>query len=261
MDDSVKQALKKAKDNESGSVNKGDRVAKIIAHAGLGSRRDVEGWILEGRVQVNGKTLDTPACLVTEDDSIKVDGKLIPRKSPTRFFCYHKPPNLVTTHKDELGRETVFDRLPKNLPRLISVGRLDLNSEGLLLLTTDGELSRYLELPATGWTRRYRVRVFGELDEKKLKDLEKGTTVEGIEYGPIQVKIESKKGINSWLIVSLKEGKNREIRRVMESLGLQVNRLIRQSYGPFQLGSLVRGNIKEIHTANLKEQIPGFFKK
>lgn len=247
--------------NKKPNDKKGERIAKVIAHAGLCSRRDAEGWIAEGRVQVNGKVLDTPAFLVSDEDSIKVDGKLIPRKSPTRFFCYHKPPNLVTTHKDELGRETVFDKLPKNLPRLISVGRLDLNSEGLLLLTTDGELSRYLELPATGWTRRYKVRVFGELDEGKLKSLEKGTKVEGVEYGPIHVKVESSKGMNSWLIVSLKEGKNREIRRVMESLGLQVNRLIRQSYGPFQLGNLARGNIKEIHTQTLHEQIPGYFKK
>lgn len=239
---------------------KGEKIAKVMAHAGLCSRRDAEQWIADGRVVLNGSVLTDPAERVSNNDTIKVDGKIIGQKVPTRLFLYHKPVGLLTTHKDEHGRPTVFENLPKNLPRLISVGRLDLNSEGLLLLTTDGELSRYLELPATGWTRRYRVRVFGDLDEQALKDLEKGITVEGIHYGSIKVNIESRKGQNSWLSVSLKEGKNREIRRVMAALNLDVNRLIRQSYGPFQLGTMARGNVKEVYGEVLRQQIPGYFK-
>ena len=246
--------------SENEHKKKGQRIAKVIAHAGLCSRRDAEGWIEQGRVALNGSVLDTPATLVTDKDDIVVDGKPLPKANATRLFLYHKPVGLVTTHKDELGRETVFDTLPKNLPRVISVGRLDLNSEGLLLLTTDGELSRYLELPSTGWSRRYRVRVFGDINKDKLDSLKGGIEVDGIKYGSIDVKIESDKGMNAWLIVTLKEGKNREIRRVMEAIDLKVNRLIRLSYGPFQLGRLARGNVKEIHREILENQMPGFFK-
>lgn len=239
---------------------KGERIAKAMAHAGLCSRRDAEGLIAQGRVKLNGRKVDTPATFVSGSDQIEVDGTPLKRKNPTRLFMYHKPTGLVTTHKDELGRKTVFDMLPKDLPRLVSVGRLDLNSEGLLLMTTDGELSRYLEHPSTGWSRNYRVRVFGAIDEGKLASLKNGITVEGIKYGPIMVKIEKSSPTNSWLQVTLKEGKNREIRKVMGALGLEVSRLLRVSYGPFQLGQLPRGNIKEVHTKILKEQIPGFFK-
>ncbi|MGE4314130.1 MAG: pseudouridine synthase [Pseudobdellovibrionaceae bacterium] len=245
--------------NESGE--KAERIAKVIAHAGICSRRDAEGLIAQGRVRLNGKVLDTPATLVSDADHIEVDGAPLPRKNATRLFMYHKPTGLVTTHKDERGRKTVFDALPKDLPRLVSVGRLDLNSEGLLLLTTDGELARYLELPATGWSRNYRVRVFGALDQKKLDSLKNGIEVEGVKYGPIIVKVEKSAPTNSWLLVSLKEGKNREVRKVLGALGLEVSRLLRVSYGPFQLGQLPRGNIREVHTKTLKEQIPGFFKK
>jgi len=233
-----------------------ERIAKVMAHAGLCSRREAERFIQEGKVFVNGKRLDTPAFLVSVEDKITLENKQMPLPDKTRLFCYYKPVGLMTTHKDPEGRKTVFDSLPKNLPRLISVGRLDLNSEGLLLLTNDGELSRFLELPKRGWKRHYKVRVFGKIKEGIKEELAKGVTVEGIHYAPIEFDIDSVNGANTWVNVTLTEGKNREIRRVMKYFGLEVSRLIRLSYGPFQLGNLKRGEIKEIPYKVIKEQIP-----
>ena len=234
---------------------KGERIAKRLARAGLCSRRDAERWIADGRVSVDGKVLDSPALAVTDASDIRVDGKPIPEPEPPRLWRYHKPAGLVTTHKDERGRPTVFERLPPNLPRLISVGRLDLNSEGLLLLTNDGELARELELPARGWLRRYRVRVHGAVDAARLAALEKGLTIDGVAYGPIRAELDRTQGTNAWLTLSLREGKNREVRRVMEHLGLSVTRLIRIAYGPFQLGELERGQVDEVPRRVLREQL------
>ena len=234
---------------------KGERIAKRLARAGLCSRRDAERWIAEGRVSVDGKVLESPALAVTDESDIRVDGKPIPQPEPPRLWRYHKPAGLVTTHRDERGRPTVFERLPPNLPRLISVGRLDLNSEGLLLLTNDGALARELELPARGWLRRYRVRVHGAVDPARLATLEKGLTVDGIAYGPIRAELDRTQGSNAWLSVSLREGKNREVRRVMEHLHLGVTRLIRIAYGPFQLGELERGHVDEVPRRVLREQL------
>ena len=230
---------------------KTERIAKIMARAGLCSRRDAERWIAAGRVSVNGATLGTPACVVGPGDRVLVDGKPLPIAAPARLFLYHKPAGLVTTARDEKGRPTVFDALPAGLPRLVSVGRLDLNTEGLLLLTNDGELARSLELPASGWERIYRVRVHGAVDRSRLDRLKQGITVEGITYGPITATIEKHQGSNTWLRVSLREGKNREIRRVMAALGLQVSRLIRVSYGPFSLGTLSKGGVEEVPETKL----------
>ena len=234
---------------------KGERIAKRLARAGLCSRRDAERWIADGRVSVDGKVLDSPALAVTDASDIRVDGKPIPEPEPSRLWRYHKPAGLVTTHKDERGRPTVFERLPPNLPRLISVGRLDLNSEGLLLLTNDGELARELELPARGWLRRYRVRVHGTVDPARLAALEKGLTIDGVAYGPIRAELDRTQGTNAWLTLSLREGKNREVRRVMEHLGFGVTRLIRIAYGPFQLGELERGQVDEVPRRVLREQL------
>lgn len=240
--------------------HKGDRIAKVIARVGLCSRRDAERWIEAGRVKVNGETITSPALNVRDEDDIAVDNKPLPRKEQTRLFLYHKPAGLVTSHKDEQGRETVFDTLPQGLPRLLSVGRLDLNTEGLLLLTNDGELSRYLELPATGWSRRYRVRVLGNVSQDKLDRLKKGVTVEGVRYKPIKAVLESQKdAANRWVHVTLHEGKNREIRRVMEYLNLQVNRLIRIGYGPFELGKIPKGAVLEVKQDVLRQQVKPFF--
>lgn len=240
---------------------KGERIAKVMARAGLCSRREAESWIAAGRVSVNGQKLTTPACVVTAEDKIVVDGKALPQKEQTRLFLHHKPAGLVTTNKDEKGRATVFDKLPEGLPRVVSVGRLDLNTEGLLLLTNDGELARYLELPATGWIRRYRVRAHGSVTQERLDKLKNGMTHKGVKYGPIIAELEKPQGSNVWMTVSLTEGKNREIRNVMEALGLKVNRLIRLSYGPFQLGKLPEGSVMEVSQKMLKEQVSGFFKK
>ncbi len=235
----------------------GERIAKYLARAGVGSRRDCERLIAEGLVTVDGKVLETPAFKVTGAEDIRVDGARVGGKERTRLFRFHKPAGLVTTHKDPGGRPTVFGALPRGLPRLISVGRLDLNTEGLLLLTNDGELARHLELPATGWVRRYRVRVYGRADEGKLASLKSGIEVDGIQYGAITAKLDSRKGANSWLTVSLREGKNREIKKVMEALDLKVNRLIRLSYGPFQLGSLALGATQEVPAKTLGELLGG----
>ena len=225
-------------------MTKGERIAKVMASAGLCSRRDAEAWILEGRVSVDGTVLNSPAFCVTPENHIMVDGKPLPQKAPPRLWLYYKPKGLVTSHKDELGRPTLFENLPKDLPRVISVGRLDLNSEGLILLTNDGGLARQLELPSTGWVRTYRVRVHGRVDPQALKNLKKGITVEGIHYGSITATLERQQGDNAWLLVSLKEGKNREIRRIFEFLGWPVNRLIRIHYGPYDLGNLNPGEVK-----------------
>lgn len=233
----------------------GEKIAKVLARAGLCSRREAERWIEAGRVEIDNKTISTPALRVTDIEGITVDGKPLPQTEETRLWRYHKPTGLVTTHKDPEGRPTVFEKMPPELPRVISVGRLDLNSEGLLLLTNDGELARSLELPERGWTRRYRVRVHGTVDEEALRKLRKGVRVGDIRYGPIQARLEKVQGANAWLQVALEEGKNREIRRVMEHLGLQVTRLIRTAYGPFQLGSLDRGQVAEVPRRVLREQM------
>jgi 23S rRNA pseudouridine2605 synthase len=237
------------------SAEKAERIAKVMARAGLCSRRDAERWIAEGRVAVDGKVLTTPAVTVTPASRIRVDGKPIPSAEPVRLWRYHKPAGLVTTHRDEKGRPTLFERLPPALPRVISVGRLDLTSEGLILLTNDGGLARKLEMPATGWIRRYRARVHGEVDAERLAALARGVTVDGVRYGPIEARLEREQGSNAWLTVALREGKNREIRRVMEHLGLGVTRLIRTAYGPFQLGNLPRGAVEEIPKKVLREQL------
>ncbi|MFZ3236857.1 MAG: pseudouridine synthase [Stellaceae bacterium] len=233
----------------------GERIAKVLARAGLCSRRDAERWIAEGRVSVNGAVLASPAVTVGADSDIRVDGKPIPQPDRARLWRYHKPAGLVTTHRDDKSRPTVFDALPKDLPRLISVGRLDLNSEGLLLLTNDGALARRLELPATGWIRRYKVRVHGTVDPARLAPLARGITIDGVAYGAIRADLERSQGSNAWIAMALSEGKNREVRRVLEHLGLQVTRLIRLSYGPFQLGHLARGEVSEVPRKALAEQL------
>ena len=237
-----------------------ERIAKVIARAGLCSRRDAERWITGGRVSVNGKTLESPAFTVVPEDKILVDGKPLPASEAPRLFLYHKPVGLVTTARDEKNRATVFDMLPNGLPRVVSVGRLDLNSEGLLLLTNDGGLARYLELPANAMKRRYRVRVNGTVKPAHLARLAQGITVDGMNYGPIDARMErAQTGANVWLVVTLKEGKNREIRKVMAHLGLQVSRLIRTSYGPFELGDLPAGSAKEVAPEILKKKVAGYF--
>ncbi len=234
-----------------------ERLAKFMARSGVCSRRDAEELIKQKRVTVNGEIVDTPAFNVEGNEKILLDGEKLPEREKTRLWLYHKPAGLLTTHKDTEARATVFDHLPAGLPRVISVGRLDLNSEGLLLLTNNGELSRKLELPENGWIRRYKVRVHGFVNKKKLEDLAKGTVVDGINYGPVKAELESQNGTNSWLIVTLNEGKNREIRKLMKSIGLEVARLIRLSYGPFQLGSLKKGEVREVPQKVLKEQLGG----
>ena len=241
-----------------GETEKGERIAKRLARAGVCSRRDAERMIAAGRVIVNDKILETPAMNVTEKDRILVDGNPVGAKEPPRLWRYHKPAGLVTSHSDEKGRKTIFDSLPTNLPRVISVGRLDLNSEGLLLLTNDGELSRYLEVPTTGWVRKYRVRAHGKVTQSRLDTLKKGVTIDGIAYGPIEAVMEAPKASNAdsanvWIDVSLKEGKNREVRRVLDSLGLTVNRLIRVAYGPFMLGDLAAGAVKEVNEKDFRQ--------
>jgi 23S rRNA pseudouridine2605 synthase len=233
----------------------GERIAKVLARAGLCSRRDAERWIADGRVAVNGKRLDSPAVTVADSDRITVDGKPIPAKQATRLWRYHKPRGRVTTARDPQGRPTVFDDLPADMPRVVTVGRLDLNSEGLLLLTNDGELKRRLELPATAWTRRYRVRVHGEIGPAALAPLAKGITIDGLRYGPVRAALDRQQGGNAWLTMSLTEGKNREIRRICEHLGWQVSRLIRLAYGPFQLGHLAPGAVEEVPAKALREQL------
>jgi 23S rRNA pseudouridine2605 synthase len=233
-----------------------DRLAKVIARAGLCSRRDAEGWIADGRVSVNGKKVVTPAFNVTSRDKIEVDGLPLAARQGTRMWLYHKPAGLVVTEKDPEGRETIFEALErKGLPRVLTVGRLDINTEGLLLLTNDGGLKRVLELPSTGWLRRYRVRAFGQVTQAQLDQLKNGITVEGVQYGPITATLEREQGSNVWLVLGLREGKNREVKNVLGSLGLEVNRLIRISYGPFQLGDLAEGAVEVIKSRMLRDQL------
>ncbi|MCL6606787.1 MAG: rRNA pseudouridine synthase [Geminicoccaceae bacterium] len=233
----------------------GERLAKRIARAGLCSRREAEAWIRAGRVAVDGQVVETPALDVTGEQRITVDGRPLPEPEPTRLFRWHKPRGVVTSARDPEGRPTYLERLPTTLPRLMPIGRLDIDSEGLLLLTNDGELKRRLELPSTGWTRRYRVRAFGTVDDAALARLRDGLTVNGIAYGPIEARLDKVQGANVWLTLALKEGKNREVRRVLEHLGLKVNRLIRIAYGPFQLGNLPKNAIEEVPRKVLREQL------
>src|SRR5271165_5286733 len=233
----------------------GERIAKVIARAGLASRREAEKWIAAGRVAVNGAVIGSPAVAVTSADSIAVDGQALPARERTRLFLFHKPRGLLTSHGDPRGRATIFGILPKHLPRLISVGRLDLNTEGLLLLTNDGSLARVLELPSTGWLRRYRVRAHGRVTQAALDRLRGGITIDGIRYGPIEATAERAQGSNLWLTFAIREGKNREVKNVLGHLGLAVNRLIRVSFGPFQLGELAPGEIEEVRTRTLREQL------
>ena len=232
-----------------------ERIAKVMARAGLASRREAEAWIAAGRVAVNGQTITSPALNVSARDRITVDGTPLPQRERTRLFLFHKPRGLVTTSADTHGRSTIFDALPKGLPRLISVGRLDLNTEGLLLLTNDGGLARALELPATGWLRRYRVRAFGAVTQAQLDGLRDGITVDGVNYGAIEAALDRVQGSNVWLTFAMREGKNREIRNVLRALGLHVNRLIRVSFGPFQLGELGEGEVEEVRTRTLRDQL------
>jgi 23S rRNA pseudouridine2605 synthase len=233
----------------------GERIAKVIARAGLASRREAETFIAAGRVAVNGAVITSPALNVTSEDTITVDGEPLPQRERTRLFLYHKPRGLVTTRSDPQGRPTIFAGLPKNLPRLISVGRLDMNTEGLLLLTNDGGLARVLELPATGWLRRYRVRALGSVRAEALERLRVGIAIDGVRHGPIEASLERTQGANVWLTFAIREGKNREVKNVLGHLGLKVNRLIRVSFGPFQLGELAPGEVAEVPTRVLREQL------
>jgi 23S rRNA pseudouridine2605 synthase len=233
----------------------GERVAKVIARAGLASRREAEAWIAAGRVAVNGAVIHSPACNVTARDRVSVDGEPLPARERTRLFLYHKPRGLLTTRADPQGRPTIFQQLPNGLPRLISVGRLDFNTEGLLLLTNDGALARVLELPATGWLRRYRVRAHGAVTQQQLKALRDGVTIDGIHYREIEATLDRLQGSNLWLTFAIREGKNREVRNVLSHLGLTVTRLIRVSFGPFQLGELAESAVEEVGTRVLREQL------
>jgi len=233
----------------------GDRIAKVIARAGICSRRDAEKLIADGRVMLDGEVIKTPAIRVREDQVVSVDGKPLAEPENTRLWRYNKPAGLVTTHKDPEGRPTVFQNLPKSLPRVVSVGRLDVNSEGLLLLTNDGALARRLELPAAGWNRKYRVRLFGKVTQEELDKFAEGVTIDGVKYGSVIADLERVKGMYAWAQVTLKEGKNREVKRLMESLGLKVARLIRIQFGPFHLGQLPEGGVEEIPAKIWREQL------
>ena len=235
--------------------HEGERIAKVMARAGLCSRREAETWIAAGRVAVNGAKISSPALNITPNDRVAVDGQPLPTAERTRLFLYHKPRGLVTTSADPQGRPTIFAALPEDLPRLISVGRLDLSTEGLLLLTNDGGLARALELPATGWLRRYRVRAHGKVTQAQLDALRDGVTVDGINYGPIEATLDREQTSNVWITFAIREGKNREVRNVLRHLGLQVARLIRVSFGPFQLGELADGAVEEVPTRVLRDQL------
>lgn len=231
------------------------RIAKAMARAGLCSRREAERWIADGRVSVNGKLLKTPAFEVSGADKVIVDGRPLPTAEPARLWRYHKPKGLVTTHSDPEGRPTVFEKLPPEMPRVVSIGRLDYNTEGLLLLTNDGDLARHIELPATGWVRRYRVRAKGRVTPDDLARIKDGVEIEGIRYGAIEAAIDSVQGANMWLTIAIREGKNREVRKILTYLGLSVNRLIRVSFGPFQLLDLAPGGVEAVKRRVLAEQL------
>ena len=233
----------------------GDRIAKVLARAGIASRREAERMIEARRVAVNGRLIDSPALNVTAKDRVTVDGKPVSEPEPSRLWLYHKPQGLVTTARDEKGRETIFDKLPEDMPRVMSVGRLDLNSEGLLLLTNDGAIKRRLELPSTGWLRRYRVRIKGTPKDEDFAPLRRGLVIDGERFLPMTVTLDRQQGANAWITVGLREGKNREIRRAVEDIGLIVNRLIRVSYGPFQLGNLKPGEVEEVRRKILRDQL------
>jgi 23S rRNA pseudouridine2605 synthase len=244
--------------DDNAECRRGERIAKAMARAGLCSRREAEGWIAAGRVAVNGKILTSPALNVSAQDSIVVDGKPLEAPERTRLFLFNKPAGLVTTDRDPQGRPTVFAYIGQHfpdLPRLISVGRLDINTEGLLLLTNDGGLARVLELPATGWIRRYRVRAHGAADEAALDSVRRGVRIDGVAYAPAEMTLDRAQGANVWLTLGLREGRNREVKRLLEHIGLEVNRLIRLSYGPFQLGNLPSGGVEEVGTRVLREQL------
>lgn len=231
------------------------RIAKAMARAGLCSRREAERWIADGRVSVNGKLLKTPAIEVKPSDKVIVDGKPLPSAEPPQLWRYHKPKGIVTTHSDPEGRPTVFDKLPPEMPRVISIGRLDFNTEGLLLLTNDGALARHMELPINGWVRRYRVRAKGRVSPDELAKLKDGVTVDGVNYGPVEAAVDSVQGANTWLTIAIREGKNREVRNVLAHLGLTVNRLIRVSFGPFQLLDLQPGAVEAVRRKVLVAQL------
>ncbi len=236
-------------------VREGQRIAKVMARAGLCSRRDAEAWIAAGRVSVNGKVLDSPAYNVSDTDDVRVDGQRLAERERTRLFLFHKPRGLVTTARDPEGRATIFDSLPPDLPRLVAIGRLDINTEGLILMTNDGGLARVLELPATGWLRRYRVRAHGRVDQAQLDRLSGGVTLDGVVYAGIEARLDREQGSNAWITMGLREGKNCEIKKVLEHLGLAVNRLIRVSFGPFELGDLAEGEVAEVRTRVLRDQL------
>jgi 23S rRNA pseudouridine2605 synthase len=236
-------------------VRAGQRIAKVMARAGVCSRRDAEAWIAEGRVAVNGEVLKSPAFNVSETDDVRVDGRRLAAPERTRLFLFHKPRGLVTTARDPEGRQTVFAVLPLDLPRLVAIGRLDINTEGLLLLTNDGGLARVLELPSTGWLRRYRVRAHGNIEQAALDRLSEGVTIDGVDYLGVEAKLDREQGANAWLTLGLREGKNREIKKILEHLGLAVNRLIRVSFGPFELGDLPEGEVMEVRTRVLRDQL------
>ena len=240
---------------EGGAPSEPMRIAKAMARAGLCSRRDAERWIADGRVAVNGQTITSPALDVTPNDRIVVDGAALPQAEPIRLWRYYKPKGLVTTHRDPEGRPTVFDQLPSDMPRVISIGRLDFNTEGLLLLTTDGALARHLELPSTGWLRRYRVRAWGRVTQDDLNSLKQGIEIEGVSYGPVEAMLDKIQGDNTWLTIALREGKNREVRKILLTLGLEVNRLIRVSFGPFQLLELQPGDVEIVRRRVMMEQL------
>jgi 23S rRNA pseudouridine2605 synthase len=244
-----------ANDIEMSETGGRERIAKRLSRAGVCSRREAERWIADGRIVVDGHKISEPGTLVDDSSDIRVDGKPIAAPQATRLWRYHKPAGLICSNNDPQGRPTIFDKLPKHLPRVMTVGRLDYDSEGLLLLTNDGGLARKLELPATGWVRRYRIRVYKTPTEDDFAKLAKGLTVDGVTYGPVEASVDSAKGANAWLTVALQEGKNREIRRLFDHLGYPVNRLIRIAYGPFQLGKMPRGAVEEVPGRVLRDQL------
>ena len=246
---------KDQKDSKPAGAPTGDRIAKVLARAGVASRREIERMIEAGRIYMNGAKVERAAINVTSDDVITVDGKPVGEPDAPRLWLYHKPAGLVTSDRDEKGRKTIYDEMPDDLPRVLAIGRLDINSEGLLLLTNDGGIKRKLELPSTGWLRRYRVRVNGRPSEDTFAPLRNGVIVDGEKYQAMQVTIDRQQGANAWLTVGLREGKNREIRRAMQDVGLSVNRLIRVSYGPFQLGEIKPGEVDEIRRKIMRDQL------